>query len=168
MFNTSNKTFGEDSNSGQQEYESIESPGRLSLFKKQSSLMASPKEAIISEVNEDNHEYGALTEEAHVNQMQQLSLGLNKKLENIFGGTGADVLSSRPMSMKSGVFGGAGGSSNVTSPNASIVMVKTNHFDPKNCSTEAKLTRFASAQSSIEKKHRRSQTFGEGELAPKP
>ena len=86
--------------------------------------MESPNiEAIISEVNEEDPEYGMpLTEVASIPTMGQLSgEGVNRKLANIFGAGAADAGgSSRPLSTHSGVFGGAIGGS-AASPNASLV-----------------------------------------------
>ena len=86
--------------------------------------METPEEAIIiNEVNDkQDPEYGMpITEELSVPTMTQLCDGVNKKINNIFGtGTGDFGGSSRPMSIHSGVFGGAVGSS-ATSPNTSLV-----------------------------------------------
>ena len=80
-------------------------------------------DAIISEVNEEDPEYGMpRIEDASINSMVQVNLGVNKKMANIFGTSGtADYGGSgRPTSTHSGVFGGAVGSF-AMSPNASMV-----------------------------------------------
>ena len=55
------------------------------------SLMHSPETNIINEVNEDDAAYGMpLTENASLPTMNELSAGVNRKLDNIFNQGGQD------------------------------------------------------------------------------
>ena len=106
--------------------------------------MESPREGVISEVNEEDHEYGMpLTEVASIPTMGQLSgEGVNRKLANIFGAGAADCGgSSRPVSTHSGVFGGIGGSA--ASPNASFAR-NTGQFLGSSGTSRGKVSQFAS------------------------
>ena len=106
--------------------------------------MHSPETNIINEVNEEDAAYGMpLTENASLPTMNQLSAGVNRKLDNIFNQGSQDFgLNSRPMSTHSGVFGGPGGS-HATSPNTSIVKERL-AFDSANTSKEKFDNRFNS------------------------
>ena len=133
-------------------------PEKLQYKRGRKSLMHSPETNIINEVNEEDAAYGMpLTENASLPTMNQLSAGVNRKLDNIFNQGGQDfgLSSSRPMSTHSGVFGGPGGS-HAASPNTSIVKEKL-AFDSARTSKE-KFDRFNSFQSSP-KTNRRKETL---------
>ena len=81
--------------SGQDErklkFDQTESTPEKPQYRKRKSLMHSPETNIINEVNEDDAAYGMpLTENASLPTMNELSAGVNRKLDNIFNQGGQD------------------------------------------------------------------------------
>ena len=143
-----------------QRFDSNGSPTEKLMNKKgQQSLMHSPENNIISEVNEEDAAYGMpLTEHASLPTMNEMSAGVNRKLANIFNQSSHDfgASSSRPMSTHSGVFGGQSGS-HAASPNTSLVRERMDFdsaYNPKE-----KFDRL-NALITSPKQHRRKETFG--------